>query len=759
MNRRGYSIIELLTAMIVLGILSIATVWGVNKAISRAGEEYYRETSNRLVQSSQQYINNNRSKRPRDIGDYTYIYLDTLIKDNYISKVYDRHKKECIGKEVSNPCINKDDTNCTKTSYIKVFKYSKDKYSYIPVLYCPNYMGEEKYKKVNLVINISTNKGTSYFDDNNYFKFTIDGRNDKDNNKILSYSYSIVKGKNILYDSGVVENDLSNYFESRNIKISDYLPGEVKIVVKATNNYGVTSVSSTTFSNSAGSSNEGDLQCVKLETFNNWIIEDRKVSVGCSSVKSKCTKERYSKIFNNTSKSGYIRISDIDGHSKECKVDVLVDKSSPKIKTDSDNNWHNKDITLTISGSDIGSGLDRIEENDGSGWKVLPNSSSEEGNFTYTKTYSNEEDKVHTYRAYDKAGNYKEATAHIRIDKTKPVIDGFNNPYNNVWTNQNVNTVGRGHDPVVNGVSSGIVKWSWGIREDDKNFVTTGDVWNDTWSGERNNTIYVYAIDKAGNYSNYITTVIKIDKTAPVVDSVSIWSNASGYNSTSVGMSATSHDDFSGIYSTSVGGGGLGDTANSTSVSLSGVVQGGYSGQTITVGSYAKDNAGNVSYKSTTYVVYLYGSQTYQYGSWEDSPGAACSVACGGGTLQIRIQMHDRFLGGFVRYNYSTRACNTMDCCSSTHKTTRWLGCSAVCGGGYKYLMCKWTSNYDGRTCKEEICGGQACGTELCVGCPYGYLEIGCYLREIVKNGKKQYEKYHKCQHITNQSIIWATKC
>ena len=72
MNRRGYSIIELLTAMVVLGILSVATVWGVNKAISRAGEEYYRETSNRLVQSSQQYINNNRSKRPRDIGDYTY---------------------------------------------------------------------------------------------------------------------------------------------------------------------------------------------------------------------------------------------------------------------------------------------------------------------------------------------------------------------------------------------------------------------------------------------------------------------------------------------------------------------------------------------------------------------------------------------------------------------------------------------------------------------------------------------------------------
>lgn len=38
MNRRGYSIIELLTAMVVLGILSVATVWGVNKAINQGNK-------------------------------------------------------------------------------------------------------------------------------------------------------------------------------------------------------------------------------------------------------------------------------------------------------------------------------------------------------------------------------------------------------------------------------------------------------------------------------------------------------------------------------------------------------------------------------------------------------------------------------------------------------------------------------------------------------------------------------------------------
>ena len=48
--------------------------------------------------------------------------------------------------------------------------------------------------------------------------------------------------------------------------------------------------------------------------------------------------------------------------------------------------------------------------------------------------------------------------------------------------------------------------------------------------------------------------------------------------------------------------------------------------------------------------------------------------------------------------------------------------------------MCKWTSNYDGRTCREEVCGGQACGTELCEGCPYGYYPIGCIKSGKVKN-------------------------
>ena len=199
-------------------------------------------------------------------------------------------------------------------------------------------------------------------------------------------------------------------------------------------------------------------------------------------------------------------------------------------------------------------------------------------------------------------------------------------------------------------------------------------------------------------------------------------------------MSATSHDDFSGIYSTSVGGGGLGDTANSTSVSLSGVVQGGYSGQTITVGSYAKDNAGNVSYKSTTYVVYLYGSQTYQYGSWEDSPGAVCSKACDGGTLQIRIQMHDRFLGGFVRYNYSTRACNTMDCCSSQYLyTTPWSPCSRYCGPGLQTRIAEYRSRYNDSYCGPIVeANGEEyeryCNLGPCVTvCPVSHpIKIGC---------------------------------
>ena len=200
-------------------------------------------------------------------------------------------------------------------------------------------------------------------------------------------------------------------------------------------------------------------------------------------------------------------------------------------------------------------------------------------------------------------------------------------------------------------------------------------------------------------------------------------------------MSATSHDDFSGIYSTSVGGGGLGDTANSTSVSLSGVVQGGYSGQTITVGSYAKDNAGNVSYKSTTYVVYLYGSQTYQYGSWEDSPGAVCSVACGGGTLQIRIQMHDRFLGGFVRYNYSTRACNTMGCCSSTTTVCYpWSNCSVTCGTGQKHRICRYISTYNGQNCKtwNEV---DSCKKKNCNGCPQDKPNYYCGPNPVTHSG------------------------
>ena len=126
--------------------------------------------------------------------------------------------------------------------------------------------------------------------------------------------------------------------------------------------------------------------------------------------------------------------------------------------------------------------------------------------------------------------------------------------------------------------------------------------------------------------------------------------------------------------------------------------------------------------------------------------------------------MHDRFLGGFVRYNYSTRACNTMDCCSSTHKTVTQTGCTAVCGGS-KHRICRTYSNYDGRKCSEEICGASPCGRSgddgSCGpydGCQTEYLSMGCYDR-IVGHGSTGTRKYHKCRHITNHSIVWGARC
>ncbi len=95
-----------------------------------------------------------------------------------------------------------------------------------------------------------------------------------------------------------------------------------------------------------------------------WTSQNRSVSVKCSDVTSGCLKSSFSKTFNKTTEKGMVTITDNSGRTKDCPVDVYVDKDLPtcdiEVKGDliESVGWYSLKAEATLKNmNDIGSGL------------------------------------------------------------------------------------------------------------------------------------------------------------------------------------------------------------------------------------------------------------------------------------------------------------------------------------------------------------------------------------------------------------------
>ena len=146
-----------------------------------------------------------------------------LIEKNYIQPIKDYSDNECNMSE----------------SYIQVFKYSQDDYSYVSYLECPNYNSQENINDMTpsisakIIEDAEASKAEA--------KITITG-----NDKLMSYSYILYRNGKEVKNTGSVE--VKDFAESKSINFSlaEYTPGDIKIVVTATNTYGNTKTKTVT---------------------------------------------------------------------------------------------------------------------------------------------------------------------------------------------------------------------------------------------------------------------------------------------------------------------------------------------------------------------------------------------------------------------------------------------------------------------------------------------------------------------------------
>ena len=81
--KKGFTLIELMGTIALLGILSVIVVVGIDKVINDSKEELYNSQLELIKLHAENYLSDNQELKPE--SGSIYITLDTLITEGYIA--------------------------------------------------------------------------------------------------------------------------------------------------------------------------------------------------------------------------------------------------------------------------------------------------------------------------------------------------------------------------------------------------------------------------------------------------------------------------------------------------------------------------------------------------------------------------------------------------------------------------------------------------------------------------------------------------
>lgn len=120
---KGFSLIELLAVIVILGIVSTIGIVSYRNIFSKSETDFYTNLIDNLELDGSNYFVNNRSKRPGLNQVCARVSLQTLKQENYLSDASDADGHSC-------------DLN---NSYVYIKRKSNKQYEYKVYLICDNY--------------------------------------------------------------------------------------------------------------------------------------------------------------------------------------------------------------------------------------------------------------------------------------------------------------------------------------------------------------------------------------------------------------------------------------------------------------------------------------------------------------------------------------------------------------------------------------------------------------------------------------------
>ena len=78
LNKKGFSMVEIIATVAILGVISTIAVFSVTNIIERGKQEHYESTEKTIKMSAESYVQANRKYLPKNVGDKKQIYLKQL---------------------------------------------------------------------------------------------------------------------------------------------------------------------------------------------------------------------------------------------------------------------------------------------------------------------------------------------------------------------------------------------------------------------------------------------------------------------------------------------------------------------------------------------------------------------------------------------------------------------------------------------------------------------------------------------------------
>ena len=119
-KNKGFSLVELLAVIVILGILAAVGLGVTSYLVDRAKKDKMDSQKNTVTMSAQTYMQNNKNLVPKIIGESKIIKVSDLRRSNYLTEDIKNNKGE----------------SCMEKSYVKVYKLSNSEYTYTTYLYC-----------------------------------------------------------------------------------------------------------------------------------------------------------------------------------------------------------------------------------------------------------------------------------------------------------------------------------------------------------------------------------------------------------------------------------------------------------------------------------------------------------------------------------------------------------------------------------------------------------------------------------------------